>query len=689
MAFDQIPVPVCSGLSVRPGRSSPKSVLRQLQHEYGMDPATGEVVELSRLPPLDDTRWETARLLRDTLAHYLATSPSGGRTEALQRIVREQAFTVLNRLVALRMMEARGLLLESIARGYQSRGFQLYQRLAGASLGETGDAYRCYLVSLFDEFALDLAVLFDRFSSQGRLFPRESALLELLALINHPEIEPLWAEDETIGWIYQYYNSQEERRQMRADSPAPRDSRELAVRNQFFTPRYVVEFLTDNTLGRLWYEMTQGQTVLADQCRYLVRRPNEIFLQPGEEIPTQEEPHEELSQEELLQQPVYIPFRTLKDPRDITMLDPACGSMHFGLYAFDLYEKLYDEAWELEGQRGAASFTRSPELKPLHDIYATKEEFLCDVPRLIIEHNIHGIDIDPRAVQIAGLSLWLRAQRSWQAQNVKPQQRPQIQRANIVCAEAMPGEKELLQEFTANVQPRVLGQLVEHIFDKMQLAGEAGSLLKIEEEIRDVVEHAREEFNRAILHRKEIEGYLLPEVAPKRQPTLFDFADLPDRTHFWDRAEQEILEALQVYAEQAEDTQATQKRLFAQDAAKGFAFIDVCQQRYDVSVMNPPFGEASKCSKAYIEAAHARTKNDVYAAFVGRGLALLKPRGMLGAITSRTGFFLSSFQKWREEILLQEARPIVFADLGHGVLDTAMVETAAYCLEAVNREGAS
>ena len=85
----------------------------------------------------------------------------------------------------------------------------------------------------------------------------------------------------------------------------------------------------------------------------------------------------------------------------------------------------------------------------------------------------------------------------------------------------------------------------------------------------------------------------------------------------------------------------------------------------------------------YIETAHPRTKNDVYAAFVERELSLLKPRGMLGAITSRTGFFLSSFQKWREEILLEEAWPTVFADLGYGVLDTAMVETAAYCLEAV------
>jgi hypothetical protein len=62
---------------------------------------------------------------------------------------------------------------------------------------------------------------------------------------------------------------------------------------------------------------------------------------------------------------------------------------------------------------------------------------------------------------------------------------------------------------------------------------------------------------------------------------------------------------------------------------------------------------------------------------------------MLGAITSRTGFFLSSFQKWREDVLLREARPIVFVDLGYGVLDTAMVETAAYCVEAVGREETS
>src|SRR5262245_39900139 len=254
---------------------------RQLQNDFGLDPSTGDVADLAKLGRLDDSRRETARLLRETMEHYLAAGSGDrvkARQDALTRIVREQAFTVLNRLCAIRMAEARGLLIESVAAGYQSRGFQLYARLAGAALGETGDAYRTYLFSLFDEFAVDLPVLFDRFAPEGRLFPGETALLALLDLVNHPEIEPLWADDEAIGWIYQYFNSKEERKAMRDASAAPRNSRELAVRNQFFTPRYVVEFLTDNTLGRIWYEMTRGETSLKESCRYLVRRPVEVFL---------------------------------------------------------------------------------------------------------------------------------------------------------------------------------------------------------------------------------------------------------------------------------------------------------------------------------------------------------------------------------------------------------------------------
>src|SRR5690606_32012052 len=117
------------------------------------------------------------------------------------------------------------------------------------------------------------------------------------------------------------------------------------------------------------------------------------------------------------------------------------------------------------------------------------------------------------------------------------------------------------------------------------------------------------------------------------------------------------------------------------DAAHGVALLGVAEKKFDTVLMNPPFGAGSLRAKKDFERAYPRTKNDVYAAFVERGIDLLSSRGRLGAITSRTGFFLSSFEDWREDVLLKEAPPAVFADLGAGVLDSAMVETAAYCLE--------
>ena len=146
---------------------------RQLQNDYGMDPNSGSVAELASLRHINDAQRESARILRDTLAHYCAGGDMDA-TQGLDRIVREQAFTVLNRLAALRMAEARGLLVESVDNGFQAKGFQLYARLAGTGLGETGDAYRTYLFSVFDELSQDLPGLFDRYSPQGRLLPTRS-----------------------------------------------------------------------------------------------------------------------------------------------------------------------------------------------------------------------------------------------------------------------------------------------------------------------------------------------------------------------------------------------------------------------------------------------------------------------------------------------------------------------------------
>lgn len=668
---------------------------RQLQATYGLDPNQGTIADIESLSHLDNYQLQTAHILRDTVQHYMTTTVGKTQKEqvklVLERIVREQAFTVLNRLAALRMAEARGFLLESIGSGYSSQGFQLYQMLEDGSHGETGDAYQSYLFSLFDEFGLDLAVLFDRFSVQGRLFPRETALLQLLEQINDYEIEPLWAEDETIGWIYQYFNSQEERKKMRSESSAPRNSRELAVRNQFFTPRYVVEFLTDNTLGRIWYEMTKSNTALVDSCQYLVKRPNEVFLSQGENSPTQNESNldenlEALTQEEVLNQSVYIPHRPLKDPRTIRMLDPACGSMHFGLYAFDLFERIYIEAWQIEAEQGADVFERESDLVSLHSTFEDIESFKQQIPKLIIEHNIHGVDIDPRAVQIAGLSLWQRAQRAWHEQGVKPNQRPTIVKSNIVCAEPMPGEQDLLKEFTSTLNPPALGQLVEVIFEKMTLAGEAGTLLKIEQEIESAISKARQQWDKT----KDVNGGirdLFEEellAATPQQQLGFDLSGIDDEA-FWEDAEQLILQALKNYSEQATSA-AGEKRLFAEDAAKGFAFIDLSRKQFDVVLMNPPFGESAQEIKKYLDVEYVNWNKNILCAFLERA-SQLGPQALIASVIDRSFLNKSTYESFRKAHLLHNNRLETVLDLGWGVLDGANVEVSSIVIKGCNDVG--
>ncbi len=602
----------------------------QLQQTYGLDPKTGEVTPMARLTHLDDRQRHTAEVLRQTLAHYLGADAddTDHRIAVLDRMVREQAFTVLNRLAALLMMEARGQLIESVSKGYQSRGYQLYSKIAGTALGETGQAYQVYLFSVFDELAQELPALFDRYAANGLLFPRETALRGLLDELNHFEIEPLWAADETIGWIYQYFNSKEERKAMRDASQVPRNSRELAVRNQFFTPRYVVEFLVDNTLGRLWFNATGGQTDLRDHCQYLLVKPDE---QPQAS-------------------------NKVRDPRTLKLLDPACGSMHFGLYAFDLFAEIYREAWAWEQQHGPGyldiSTLPQAELKPLSQTYDDEAAFARDVPRLIIEHNIYGVDIDPRAAQIATLALWLRAQRAWHDASVKAKDRPRIGQGHVVAAVAPPGERELRQQFAANLDQRD-AELFEKTLELLKGLPEMGVLLQVERELPNLVE--------------KIYG---------KNTDLFNDRQ---RAKTWAHIESDLRTALNDFATAAKSTY--QGRLFAQDALQGLRLIDLCREVFDVVVMNPPFGALASGTKDQLAKTYPRSKSDLLAIMVERGLQLLRTGGRIGAITSRTCFFLSSFQKWREEIVLGIAQPEVMADLGHGVMDDAMVEAAAYVLE--------
>jgi hypothetical protein len=575
------------------------------------------------------------------IEHKLAVRTTA--IEAVKDYVRDAAFTTLNRFVALKMLEARQLVQECITKGEQSSGYREFCGMApGVALLPDAAGYRLYVECLFDEFSTEIGVLFHRRDAASVLWPKRQTFEALLNILNAPDLSGVWSEDETIGWVYQFFNSGEERKKMRDESPAPRNSRELAVRNQFFTPRYVVQFLVDNTLGRLWLEMHGGQTRITEVCQFLVCSPDG---------PAQPRPR--------------------KDPRDLRILDPACGSGHFLLYSFDLLLEIYEEAWSAAGRTPRSNSTE----RSLREDYPDLADLRRAAPRLIVEHNLHGVDIDPRCAQIAALALWLRAQRAWKDLGVAASDRPRIQRTHIVVAEPMPGDAVLVDEFAARLDPPLLRDLFKRMVGESCLAGELGALLRIEDGIALELRSAREQF----VKQRQTTGFL-PGLEPVAKQGALDLSGIDD-DNFFHEAEARIVDALRVFAETAPGNASVRRHLFAGDAAQGIALIDITRTQFDVVLMNPPFGAGSLVAKKEFEKGYPRTKNDVYAAFVERGIQLLHPRGLLGAITSRTGFFLSTFQKWREEILLGEAPPVVFADLGYGVLDSAMVEVAAYCLE--------
>jgi hypothetical protein len=656
-------------------RALMEDVKDQLRGNFGLHP-DGTILPLDQLAHLTKDRIVAAQALRDLLDHFEAAEAGGAEKErnaAYERLVLEICFTAFNRLAALRLCEERGLVVECVRKGTASDGFRLFEKVSGGALGTRYEMYRIFLECLFDELAMDLGVLFDRGTPQSAIFPSERCLEEVLGLLNDEDLSWVWKDDETIGWIYQYFNPAEERKAMRDASQAPRNGRELAVRNQFFTPRYVVEFLTDNTLGRIWYEMRRGDTGLKEECRYLVRRSKEIFLAPGEKSPGESDDEMDLSQEELLKKPVYIEHRPKKDPRDLRVLDPACGSGHFLLYAFDLLERIYAEAWE-DPESPKSEVTG----QTLAQDFETLEELHRAVPKLIIEHNLHGIDIDPRAVQIAALAIWLRAQKTWKNLSIKTADRPRIARSNIVTAEPMPGEGDMRREFTAGLKPRVLGQIVDVVFEKMKLAGEAGSLLKIEEEIKDAIAEARKQWLEGPKHEQQFLFLGMASLGPKEQELSLDFKGITDE-HFWEQAEDRILAALRDYAEQAENGHAISRRLFAEDAARGFAFIELCHKSYDVVLMNPPFGEGARNTQQYIKGKYSTSKSDIYSCFVKRATDICN--GLLGAITNRIGLFTAYLEKWREDVFIRRSKLQLFVDLGYGVLDAALVEAAAYVID--------
>ncbi len=532
--------------------------------------------------------------------------------EARRRYIKHAAFTFLNRLLALRVAEAHGLIPETVRTrpefGDRSRRERdLADSDPDLALRSEGLAHTA-LREAFAEMRNFVPLLFAEEDPYALLLPRLPVYREVRKELEGVP-EALWKEFESLGWAYQYFNSEEReeiRRRLRRN-PRPDD---IPALNQFYTVGWVVRALVHNTLGRLWIE-ARPDSRLYPSLDYLV--PVRNGFRP--------------------------PRRTL-DVEDLKVLDPACGSGHFLLSAFDLLVEMWREA--------------RPDIPP------------WQIPSLVLEHNLYGVDVDLRACQIAALALYLKARAAFERlKGDDPAARFELRRVNIVCADVRyayrDGERRrhFLGQFSYD---RELERIVYRILADCEAAFEIGSLLRIRRPLERLFEQRRPTDSEVRIRAEQLEIPGLHVRAQKRWTV------------------EEIQERVRTYLREATEAHDMGSLLFGLDAERAVRLADVLTDRYDVVLMNPPYGAMPARCKEYAREHYPRTHRDYYAAFIEQAIDLCREGGYVGALTGRTFLFLKSFQKLREEILRWDALPEVVWDLGFNVLDEATARYAAFTL---------
>ena len=283
----------------------------------------------------------------------------------------QMAYTWFNRFAAIRYMELHDYLpshvrmLSAAANGsfapdciHQAADLSLpglesteMLQLLGQSADE--EIFRCVIVAQCNELASCLPEVFGRVDQadaltlpDGLLRRGEHSVLFHL-VIDIPE--EVWDDVEVLGWMYQFYNAELKNEFFKSKRKA--SAADIAPATQLFTPEWIVRYMVENSLGRLWM-LNHPESHLRERMEY--------YVEPDAD-------HED--------------FIRMESPEDITLCDPACGSGHILSYAFELLYAIYEECG-----------------------YVARE-----IPELILTKNLSGYEVDPRAAQIASLVLALRA----------------------------------------------------------------------------------------------------------------------------------------------------------------------------------------------------------------------------------------------------------------------------------------
>lgn len=319
------------------------------------------------------------------------------------------AYTWFNRIVAIRFMDARGWLpsrMRMLSRADGSHGSEAVEnaldveittadtdRIAELKMaGLDEPLWRYLLVAQCEELADCLPGVFERVGGAMELLLPQGLMMSdgVVGKLNAVLADEDWREGVTVlGWMYQYYNADVKDEFFKSKRKAA--AADIAPATQLFTPEWIVRYMVENSLGRLWMLNNPGSSL---------RERMEYYIEPDAE-------HED--------------FIRISSPEEITLCDPACGSGHILVYAFELLFHMYEE-------RG----------------YRERE-----IPGLILTKNLAGMEIDSRAAQIAELALAMCA-REHDRRFFKRAVRADVTvLSNIPLEEdELPGNKKLAEELS-------------------------------------------------------------------------------------------------------------------------------------------------------------------------------------------------------------------------------------------------
>jgi len=584
---------------------------------------------LDEMPHLsDDDRH--ARIVVDG---YLQLRADAGveRGVAVAEFVRESAYTWANRLLALRCMEARSIIEEIILQkaAYAGRSLVHHRFLRKDPSAAAGGDDGLFAV-LFAEFAArtaELPALFDPHAAAITLRPSVAALKRCVALLSgtetvrgqQPATDEVFSAPDAFGWAYQYWNAEEKDRvfeAVRTQKGTKIEGADIIPATQLYTEPYMVKFLVQNSLGALWMGL-HPESRLCDRWEFYVRDTDRA--------------------------PVEAP-PSGRFVRNVTLLDPALGSGHFHLEAFDLLFAMY-------GEENPALTSR-------------------EIAASILNRNLFGIDLDERAVQIAEVALWMKAKDA--APELKAADLNTFHDHLVATNIRLPRGRDHLEAFLCqHPEDAPLRSALELVFRGLEHADELGSLLQIEEPVDRELRRLKAEADAA-------------GTKPPVQPDMFRAtavqSALPLGVESYEAWKAGALERLKAHFEQEAEAADSLRAFFGVSARKGLALFDLFARRYDIVAANPPYmgsRQMGQTVKEYVALHFPETLRDLCVTFIAVARRLLREGGTASFVAQQSWLFSPSFAGFRH------------ADNDQGVLDLARLTLVARLGEHAFSEGAA